>query len=209
MLGRLAALLLVLAPLCHASDSYTETREQSWDFTAGGRVELHLSSGDLKVSPGDDNHISVRYRMQSDHADFISKVKTRFEVTPSNASLRVSGPHNGSIDVELKVPARSSLYLRVFAGDIVVGPIEGDKNVETHAGDILIDLPEHFDVGAVDASTHAGDVTAPWGKPHGWIGNSLKYAGGGKYNIHAHTFAGDIDLKENEGVEARVCPCDD
>ena len=208
MLGRMAALLLILAPLSYANDHHTQTKEQTWDFIAGGRIELHLCCGDLKVSPGDDNHISLRYKMQSEHADFIPRVTTKFDVTASSALLRVSGPYNGSIDVELKVPARSNIYLRVFAGDIVVGPIEGDKNVETHAGDIVINLPEHFDVGAVDASTHAGDVSAPWGKPHGWIGNSLKYAGDGKYSIHAHTFAGDIDLKEVEGMEAQKCPCD-
>lgn len=208
MLGRLATLLLILTPLCYARNHYTEAREQTWDFSAGGRIEVHLSYGDLKVSPADDNHISIRYTMQSEHADFIPKVTTKFEVTPSSALLRVGGPHDGSIDVELKVPAQSNLYLRVSAGDIVVGPTEGEKNVETHAGDIVIDLPQHFDVGTVDASTHAGDVTAPWGKPHGWIGGSVKYAGGGKYSIHAHTFAGDIDLKEAEGMEAQKCPCD-
>ena len=208
MLGRLAAFLLILAPLSYANDHYTQTKEQTWDFSAGGRIELHLSYGDLKVWPADDNHISLRYTMQSEHADFIPRVTTKFDVTASSAVLRISGPHDGSIDVELKVPARSNLHLRVSAGDIVVGPIEGDKNVETHAGDIVINLPEHFDVGAVDASTHAGDVSAPWGKPHGWIGNSLKYAGDGKYSIHAHTFAGDIDLKEAEGMEAQKCPCD-
>ncbi|HEX8814728.1 MAG TPA: hypothetical protein VF753_04430 [Terriglobales bacterium] len=208
MLRRLAVLLLLLVPFCRANNQYSETREVAWDFSAGGRIELHLRYGDLKVLPSQGNHISIRYKMQSDHADFISKVSTRFEISPSSALLRIDAPRNGSVDVELEVPERSNLLLRVTAGDAVVGPIEGDKNIETYAGDIRIDLPEHFSAGAIDVKTHAGEVTAPWGKPNGWIGGSLRYDGGGKYNVHAHTFAGDIELKEQDGVEARKCPCD-
>ena len=40
MLGRLAALLLILTPLCYARNHYTETKEQTWDFSAGGRIEF-------------------------------------------------------------------------------------------------------------------------------------------------------------------------
>jgi len=54
----------------------------------------------------------------------------------------------------------------------------------------------------VDASTHAGDVAAPFGQPHGWIGNSLKYQGTGAYRIHAHTLAGDVRLHKLEAVES-------
>jgi hypothetical protein len=70
-------------------------------------------------------------------------------------------------------------------------------DVETRAGDILISLADHADLGPVDASTHAGDVNAPFGKPHGWIGSKLDYNGGGKNRLHAHTFAGDIDLQQS------------
>jgi DUF4097 and DUF4098 domain-containing protein YvlB len=101
------------------------------------------------------------------------------------------------MDVELRIPAHVNLYVRVSAGDVSIDPVEGSLDVETHAGDIRIKLPEHMDLGMVDASTHAGDVNAPFGKPHGWIGGKLEYDGGGKYRIHAHTLAGDIDLEES------------
>jgi hypothetical protein len=208
MLRRLAVLLLLSLRVCYANAQHTETREQTWDFASGGRVELHMRYGDVKVLAAQDDHLSIHYTMQSEHSDFISKVTTRFEISPSAALLRIDAPRNGSVDVELKVPESSNIWLRVTAGDIVIGPIDGNKNVETYAGDIRIDLPEHFDAGAIDVRTHAGEVTAPWGKPQGWIGGTLKYDGGGKQSIHAHTFAGDIELKEREGVEARKCPCD-
>jgi hypothetical protein len=208
MLRRLAVLLLLSVRLCSANNHYAETREQTWDFAGGGRVVFHMRYGDLKVSPTQDDHLSVSYTMQSDHSDFISKVTTRFEISSTAALLRIDAPRNGSINVELKVPQSSNLRLRVTAGDVTVGPIEGDEDVETEAGDIRIDLPEHFDAGAVDARTHAGDVTAPWGEPRGWLGGSLKYDGAGKFSIHVRTLAGDIELTEQDGVEARKCPCD-
>lgn len=209
MFKHAALLLLALVPLSRASDQYTQTATQSWDFAPGGRIELHMLCGDLRIVPANDSRISLSYTMHSNHPDFIRKVKPEFEVTASDAILRLEAPRNGNIDVELKVPARSDLYVRVFAGDISVGQIEGNQNVETHAGDIAIQLPEHLNYGRVDASTHAGDVSAPFGKTRGWIGSSLEYDGGGKYRVHAHTFAGDIGFEEPESAKLEEpCKCE-
>ena len=198
MFKYVALFVLAVVPLALANDQYTQTATQSWDFAPGGRIELHMHYGDLQIVPSSDSRISLSYTMHSNHSDFIRKVVPDFEVTASNAILRLEAPHNGNVDVELRVPARSDLYVRVSAGDISVGPIEGNQNVETHAGDIEIQLPEHLKLARVDASTHAGEVSAPFGKTHGWIGNALKYDGGGQYRVHAHTFAGDIGFEQAE-----------
>lgn len=192
MFKYVALLVLAVVPWSVADDHYKQTATQSWDFVQGGRIELHLHYGDLRVVPTNDTRISLRYTMHSNHSGFIRKVVPDFEVTAANATLRIEAPRDGNVDVELAVPSRSDLYVRVSAGDISLGSIDGNQNVETHAGDIQIHLPEHLNLARVDASTHAGDVFAPFGKAKGWIGNSLKYDGGGQYRVHAHTFAGDI-----------------
>lgn len=198
MLKNAALFVLAVVPLSLANDNYSQTATQSWDFAQSGKIELHMQYGDLRVVPSNDSRITLSYTMHSKHSNFVRKVVPDFEVKSSTAILRIEAPRNGNIDVELKVPARSDLYVRVSAGDINVGPIEGNQNVETHAGDIEIQLPEHLSLARVDASTHAGDVSAPFGKTKGWIGNSLKYDGGGRYRVHAHTFAGDIGFSGPE-----------
>jgi DUF4097 and DUF4098 domain-containing protein YvlB len=201
--------MLAVAPLCQANDNYTKTATQSWDFAQGGKVELHMRFGDLRVVPTTDSQLSLSYTIHSNHTDFIGKVKTDLSVSGSHAVLRLDAPRNGNIDVELKVPVHSDLYMRVSAGDISVGQIEGNQNVETHAGDILIQVPEHQNYSWVEASTHAGDVSAPFGKPKGWVGNSLKYEGTGQYRVHAHTFAGDIGFEEPKTAKLEEpCKCE-
>jgi hypothetical protein len=197
MLRRWALVLLVLVPLCFANDKYSETRTQSWNISDGAKLDVQLRFGDLRITSSDDARLSISYTTHSNHADFSRKVEARFLVTPTDAALKLTAPHSGSVDVELHVPARSNLHVRVSAGDVSIDPVEGSLDVETHAGDIRIKLPDHVDLGLVDASTHAGDVNAPFGKPHGWIGSKLDYDGGGKFRIHAHTFAGDIDFEES------------
>ncbi len=202
MLQKTALVLLALVPLCRGDDKYSKTNTQSWDFLPAGQVELRVRYGDVHIVPGDDSHIVLSNTMHSNHSDFDRKVEPQFEVKGSKAALTLKAPHSGNTEVNIKLPARTDIYLRVSAGDITLGSIEGNKDLETHAGDIDIDIAQEASYGPVDASTHAGDVAAPFGQPHGWIGNSLKYQGTGAYRIHAHTLAGDVRLHKLEAVES-------
>ena len=206
MLRRWVVVLLLAVPLSYANDKYSETRTKDWNVDPGAKVDLQMRFGDLRVVSTNDAHLSIRYTTHSNHSDFSRKVQARFLVTPGRAALKLSAPRGGSMDVELRIPAHVNLYVRVSAGDVSIDPVEGSLDVETHAGDIRIKLPEHMDLGMVDASTHAGDVNAPFGKAHGWIGGKLEYDGGGKYRIHAHTLAGDIDLEESSVNRADSAP---
>lgn len=47
-----------------------------------------------------------------------------------------------------------------------------------------------------------GLAQSPFGKPHGWIGNSLSYQGTGSYRLHAHTLAGDVTFREPKTTES-------
>lgn len=196
MTARIAVLLLLLAPVSSANSKYSETKTQTWSFAPGGCVELHLKAGDVHVVPAADaTHISIRYKMESDHADFVSKVVANFDVTSSNADLRFKSPNDGSVDVELEIPAQTSIFIRVKAGDLTVSGIKGDEDVQAIAGDITVDLPSDTKFYRVDASTRVGDIEdSPFGNPKGWLGGKIHYRGDGKCRLHAHTFAGDISF---------------
>ena len=50
--------------------------------------------------------------------------------------------------------------------------------------------------GPVDLKVRFGDVSgSQFGDPKGWLGNSLRRDGNGKYRLHAHVFAGDLTLR--------------
>lgn len=190
-----ALLLLAVVPLAQAKEQFAKTNVQSWDFPTGGKVELRVRTGDVRIVPTDDTRISLSYTMHSNHAAFMQKVEPTFHIIGQNAHLTLKAPRDGNIDVELRVPVHTDLFVRLTAGDVNVGPVAGNHNVETFAGDIAFHLLDSEDYGPVDASTRAGDVSAPFGHAKGWIGNSLKYEGNGKYRVHAHTFAGDVNFQ--------------
>jgi hypothetical protein len=205
----LALVFLALVPFCHGDDKYSKTSTQSWAFVPAGQVELHVRYGDVHIMPADDAHLAITYTVHSNHADLLEKVEAQFEVNGAKAVLTLKAPRNGNAEVDVKVPARTDIYLRLEAGDIKLGRIEGNKDLETHAGDIDVDLIDPASYGPVDASTHAGDVVAPFGKPHGWIGNSLNYQGTGSYRIHAHTLAGDVTFHSAKTAENAQAGADD
>jgi hypothetical protein len=59
------------------------------------------------------------------------------------------------------LPTRSGLRVRLTAGDLTVEGIEGNKDIESHAGDLTIDVGRAEDYHRVDASLWAGDLQAP------------------------------------------------
>jgi DUF4097 and DUF4098 domain-containing protein YvlB len=202
MMKHAAVLFLALAGLCQAKEQYTKTNVQSWDFTPGGKVELRVRAGEVHIVPTEDTRISLSYTMHSNHARFLRQVEPTFHIVGSNAKLVLKAPRGGNVDVELRVPAHTDLFVRLLAGDVDVDRVEGNHNVETFAGDIQIRLLENQAYGVVDASTRAGDVSAPFGHTKGWIGNSMRYEGAGKYRLHAHTFAGDVNFQAPSTAQA-------
>lgn len=116
----------------------TEIGKDSFEanFVSGGQLRMHIRSGDLRVIGGNDNKIRVNY--SGKNAGKTSDVKVSLKTVGNNAELRISGgPHN-DFRIEIQVPKNSGLYLRMPAGDLEVGGITGDKDVEIHAGDMTL-----------------------------------------------------------------------
>ena len=76
--------------------------------------------------------------------------------------------------------------------------VEGDKNVEVLAGRIQIDVPHPEQYGHRDASVLTGSIEASaFDISKGGLFRSFDQHGPGKYRLHAHVMAGEIDLAGN------------
>ncbi len=75
-----------------------------------------------------------------------------------------------------------------------VGPVEGNLDVEVHAGDLRLDVVSVEQFGSVDASTRIGDLdTGPFKQQQkGWLGHHMRWQGSGTYDLHAHVGTGDL-----------------
>ncbi len=164
------------------------------DFPSGNRVRIHLRSGDFRIVGRENNKISVR--LDGRNASNAQDLTVRFERSDHDADLRISGGPRNGLQVTVEVPAASSLYVRMPAGDLTVEGVSGDKDVELRAGDLTISVGNFADYASVDASVLSGDLEAPpFGESHGGLFRSFEKHGSGKYKLHAHVGAGDLTLR--------------
>jgi hypothetical protein len=161
-------------------------------FAPGGSIHMNLSAGGYRISGARENRIHVLWRVR--YAGDLPRVRVQADVKGSEATLVTDGVRNG-FEVEMQVPSRSGLRVRLTAGDLTVEGIEGNKDIELHAGDLTIDVGRAEDYSRVDASLWAGDLTAPpFNVSKGGLFRSFDWKGNGAYTLHAHLGAGDLRL---------------
>ena len=161
-------------------------------FAAGGSVSLALSGGEYEVVPAADNHIRVTL------SGNVGNTKSDVAITGQHADVTVSNtPNHGNFHAKIEIPKNSDLKLRLTAGDLTVGAFTGNKDIDATAGDVKVAVGSANDYASVDASVRVGDLAAgPFGgKKEGFIGQSVKWTGKGKYTLRAHLGAGDLKLQ--------------
>jgi len=157
-------------------------------------VRLHLHDGDFRIVGSDSDDITIR--TDGKNLPLAKKMKVHLERTANSLDISLSNVPKKDCQVTIEIPKETSLYARMRAGDLSVGGIAGDKDLELRAGDLNIQVPDAAEYGPVDLSVRFGDVSGnQFGDPKGWMGNSLKWGGNGKYRLHAHVLAGDLTLR--------------
>ncbi len=162
------------------------------DFVSDGKIEITLESGGYDIKPSADNRIRVRWNEVSGKG-----VKVNLTANGKFAELRVENtPHNFHATIE--VPAMADLRIRLTAGALTVNGIRGDKDIESNAGDVIVDVGKSSDWSQVDASVTAGDLSAPvFDANKGGLFRSLHWRGPGKYRLHVSLMAGSLNLRSS------------
>lgn len=190
----LAGSMLTVGLAMAAAAGQTKTSDTlERTFAAEGKVRMSLSAGDYTIRAGSSED-KIRVKWTTKHPEQMSRVRVTAEVRGSEAKLETDGPRS-DFRVEIELPRRTDLYVRLSAGDLKIREIEGDKDVESHAGDLSIEVGRAEDYAHVDASVTAGDLNArPFGASKGGLFRSFKWNGSGRYRLHAHLGAGDLRL---------------
>lgn len=195
----LAYLVVSSAPLAFAQSKRVEATNLpdhpfQVDFPAGSQLNLHLRSGDVRVVGTNDNKISVR--VDSKELEKAREVKVVFDRSDSSARLRVSGGPKNDTQIVVEVPKATGLFVRMPAGELEIRDVIGDKDVQIHAGELILHVGDPADYSHVDASVVTGDIDAPpFHEDHGGFFRSFHKDGNGKYKLHAHVGAGDLTLR--------------
>jgi hypothetical protein len=153
---------------------------------------MDLSAGEYRISGSPDERIRLQWSVRD--SDQLSKVKARVDVRDQNATITTDGPSN-HFKVAILVPVRSDLHVRLTAGELTVENIQGNKDVELHAGEVDIDVGRAEDYHHVDAAVWAGEIKAsPYHVSKEGLFRSFDWSGKGPYRLHAHLKAGELRL---------------
>jgi hypothetical protein len=181
---------------CAQGISATCERAFETGFSPDGDIKMHLRSGDIYITGSDAGKIRVTCELKKE-PDRAKDVKVAFKPTGNSGELRISGGPTNDVRIHIEVPRKSHIWVRCPAGDLKVKDIVGNKDVELHAGDLVINVGAPSDYAHADASVKAGDLSATaFGVTKGGLFRSFeKDNPGGKYRLHAHLGAGDLVLK--------------
>ena len=197
-----SAILFVCAGLAAGASLAQSSTERSdivdhpfsADFAAGGKLRVHVRSGDVRIVGTDQNSISVE--LSGKKAREARNLRVRLDGSHGESDLRISGGPKNDFRITIRVPRVTDLYARIPFGDVEIEDVVGDKDVALHAGDLTIAVGNPDDYRHVEASVTTGDLSgAPFGEEHGGLFRSFEKEGTGKYRLHAHVGAGDLTLR--------------
>jgi hypothetical protein len=162
-------------------------------FPKAGTIRMKLAAGDYRIAGRADDRIRVAWR--ADRPDQATNVKAEAEVRGNTAVITTGGFKNG-VHFTIELPSRSDVEIDLTAGDLEVRGIEGNKRVESWAGDVSIDIGQPSQYRVVEASVRAGDLTAaPFKVSTGGLMRSFNWTGSGAYSLKVKLFAGDLTLR--------------
>lgn len=196
--GAVGLLMATAALVCNGQQTNeTSARGQEQfaaDFPANSHVRLYLCSSSVEISGTNEEKIQVHFKAQ--HSEDIGHMRVSFKRKGDTGKLEISGcPHN-NFEIELRIPQNSDLYARMFAGDLNIRGVTGNKDVQIHAGDMSLALGDASEYGNVELSVTVGDLDAGAFnvQKDGLFRSWHRYASG-KYSLHAHVGAGDLTLQ--------------
>jgi hypothetical protein len=183
----------VTAPLAETDQEGRAKESLERTFSQNGRIRMDLSAGEYHISGSPDNRIRLEWSVRD--ADQLPRVHARADVRDRDATITTDGPTNKGLNVAIQVPKQADLYVRLTAGDLRIDGIQGNKDVELHAGDVRIDVGRAEDYHNVDASVWAGEIRAtPFQVHKEGLFRSFDWRGKGPYRLHAKLKAGDLRL---------------
>jgi hypothetical protein len=163
------------------------------DFASRGQLDLRIRPAEIHIIGSDENRIVVRVggRQGRDSKD----AEARFEKHGNSGVLEITGGPRNDMSITVQVPKETNLVVRVFAGDVEVRDIVGDKDVELNFGALRIGVGDAAGYSTVKASVSSGEIDAkPFGESRGGLFRSLEKSGNGKYKLRAYVGAGRLTL---------------
>jgi hypothetical protein len=159
-------------------------------FVSGGTIEMQLESGDYDVRPGSDQHIRVTVTGQT------ANTKVDLTTNSTQATLAIKDPPRKDFRGTIDVPKVSHLVIHLSAGNLTIGSIVGNKDIDSTAGNIEMAVGDPNEYSSVDASVKAGDINAaPFGGSKSGLFPHFTWSGKGKHTLRVRLGAGNVTIR--------------
>lgn len=194
-------LLLPAVAFGQKTDTLSETGQDHFtaDFPSGGQLRMHIRSSGVRITGSDENKIAIHF--SAPNTDDLHNVRVILKQTGNRGDLDIRGGPSNNFQITVEVPRNSDLYVRMFAGELQIRGIVGNKDLQIHAGDLELSGDHPGDYGPVNLSVTTGDLEASaFGVSKSGLFRSfhantaLHKARAGKYSLYAHVGAGDLTI---------------
>ena len=188
-------LTIICLPACHpAPSSETGVAEATASvadkpFFADGKIDFDLDGGAYEIKPAADNHIRVAV------SGAPTSARVDVTISGSHAAVKIKDTPHSNFHAIVEVPASADVVVRLTGGELKLGAITGNKDVESYGGNVEIAVGDPSSYAHVDAAVKAGDIDArPFGGSKSGLLQEFTWSGGGKYTLRAHLGAGNLVL---------------
>jgi hypothetical protein len=184
-------LLALSASFTWAQDAHTRRCELHPD--PNQPLQIDLASGDYQIVASESDSIAVVY--EDGKPEDVRNLQVQISSGHGQNYLKIAG-QKSSFHAVIEVPRKTDLRVRMGTGDLKVGDVEGNKDIEVRAGNLELAALRPQDYSQADFSVRIGDVNAPIFKTvKSGVWRSFKTVGPGKYRLHAHVGVGDLTLR--------------
>ena len=160
-------------------------------FAAAGSIEMQLDGGDYVIRASPDEHIRVSFAGNTGNA------AADLATGGTHATLAIKDTPHTNFRATVEVPATADVTVHLSGGNLEVGAITGNKDIDSKAGNVTISIPNPKDYGTVDADVKVGNLSAgPFGDSGSGLSPHLKWTGPGKFTLRSSLGAGNLELKQ-------------
>jgi hypothetical protein len=203
---RLVCCAASAALLAYSIAGFAQTKipcSQTVSYPLQSRSMLTIDSKPAGLHIVGTDQGAIHVSCSASNEESVRNVAFHFSPTANGGKLSIDAPHlqhgNNGLEVKVEVPRRTNLSIRMFAGQVTVEAVKGDKDIEIGAGQITISSIHDGDYRNVDASVGVGEVQArAFGiDKGGFFRNFSKKNASGEYRLQAHVTTGQIELLGN------------
>jgi hypothetical protein len=162
-----------------------------FDVASEAEIRMDLSAGEYKIVGGSNGKVRVSW--SADDQRDADDVRVRFR--SESDSVRLETDDTKDVRVEVQVPVRSNLYIRLSAGELSVSGIEGNKDIGLKAGELRIDVGDPAKYRDIHSSVRIGEISAhPFNVRKGGFFRGFDLNGKGTYSLRATVGVGEVTL---------------